>query len=493
MMPALDTTEASTADLIQKVALSLLKAPPRFPEFFRKAWDVLEPQKALVYNWHIDCIAEHLEAVDLGQIQNLRISIPPRHLKSTLVTVAWPSWSWVERPWLRWVFSSYSGALAVKHSISRRQIIQSAWYQREFGDTVVLSADQNRQDEFENTLRGFMLSVGTGGSITGRGGDRVVADDPINPEQAESEAERETAVRYWSQTLSTRLDDKKTGARVIVAQRLHEQDVIGSILKEEGWTHLVLPAEIDRPLSITFPITKRVVELKPGDLICSTREDAEVLRKQKLIMGSRSYNAQYNQRPEAAEGKIIKKSWFRRYRTLPEPGLLLNRGWSWDTAMEEGQENDYSVGLLADVYKEGIYIRWMSRKRLQFPELEAEMKACWAGKYPGGDATSTGSRFCVIEDKVSGKSMSQQLKRTTSVPIIPFKVSSDKTVRLNMASPMVEAGRVFLPEHAPWVEDFIEEVCGFPGPPHDDVTDSFSQLVNYLSPRQQSAWAWVKS
>lgn len=472
-IPVPETQIDVAPKIFKRLGLALLQPAPKFPDFFRQAWTILEPHKSLVESWHIDFIAEHLQAVDMGQIQNLRISIPPRYLKSTIVTVAWPAWSWIDQPWLRWVFASYSAELAEKHSMDRRAVIQSPYYRENWGDTVILAPDQNRQAEFQNLQRGSMVAVGIGGSITGKGGNRVVADDPLNPLMAESNAEREKAVRFWSQSLSTRLDDKKRDARVIVAQRLHAQDVVGSILKEEGWTHVEVPAIAEKRTLVTFPISRRELTREKGEVICAEREDEAVLLKQKIIMGSRGFEAQYQQRPTSESGNILKRAWWK-YHTI-SPQFINLKSWSWDTAMEEGEENDYTVGLLLYHCANGTFIERIIRERVEYPDLKRLIKEQFR-LYPANNL--------LIEDKVSGKSLCQDLKKADStdgltLPVIPYKPAGDKVFRANLAAPYLEAGRISIAATDPNVDVFVDECAEFPNSQYKDCVDAFSQGINH--------------
>src|SRR5438046_2316824 len=176
--------------------------------YVEQAWPILEPDTPFLPNWHIDLLIEYLEAVTAGEIRDVLITMPPRSMKSLVVSILWPTWEWIRRPGGRWLFVSYADALASKHSLDRRTIIQSDWYQSRWGDTIRLAADQNVKSEFQNTRRRVMVATSIGGSITGKGGNRIVVDDPHNPVQAESDAQRDAALGYFSRTLSTRLDNK---------------------------------------------------------------------------------------------------------------------------------------------------------------------------------------------------------------------------------------------------------------------------------------------
>jgi hypothetical protein len=193
--------------------------------FVQQAWAILEPQTPFLPNWHIDLISEYLEAVSAGQITRLVINLPPRYMKSLLVSVLWPVWEWLHTPHTRWLFASYSESLAAQHSLDRRTVLQSAWYQDRWGSRFQLTADQNEKTECRNDRRGSMTATSVGGTATGKGGNRIVVDDPHNPTQAESDRQREQANTFFLTTLSTRLDDKRDGAIVLVMHRLHTRDL----------------------------------------------------------------------------------------------------------------------------------------------------------------------------------------------------------------------------------------------------------------------------
>ena len=218
-------TRALLAQLKMQDALLTRAAERSLRAYIEQAWPILEPETTFVPNWHIDLLVEYLEAVTAGMITRLLINVPPRSMKSLLVSVLWPTWEWIRRPSHRWVCASYADGLATKHSLDRRTILQSSWYQDRWGDRVQLSSDQNVKGEFQNTKRGVMIATSVGGSITGKGGDRIVVDDLHNPQQADSDAQRETALAYFRKTLATRLDSKKTGTIVVVKQRLHQHDL----------------------------------------------------------------------------------------------------------------------------------------------------------------------------------------------------------------------------------------------------------------------------
>jgi hypothetical protein len=323
-------------------ALLQRQAEKSLRSYVEQAWPVLEPEARFLSNWHIDYLVEYLEAVTAGEITRLVINMPPRYMKSLLVSVFWPSWEWIQQPGGRWIFASYADVLSIRHSIDRRTVIQSPWYQRRWGQQVQLAPDQNVKSEFLNTRRGHMIATSIGGSITGKGGNRIVVDDPHNPVQAESDAQREAALAYFSRTLSTRLDNKNTDAMVVVMQRLHERDLTAVCL-DLGFTHVCLPAEAENQTRLVFPRSRRVYDRRPGDVLWPEREGPAVLAGQKRQLGSAAYAGQYQQRPAPAGGLIFQPGWWTFYDELP---TLDQYAQSWDMAFKDGPRNDYVVGLV---------------------------------------------------------------------------------------------------------------------------------------------------
>jgi hypothetical protein len=271
--------------------------------FVELVWRTLEPGVTFQPNWHIDLICEYLEAVTAGEIHRLVINIPPRYMKSLLVSVLWPCWEWYLRPEMRFVFSSYAESLASRHSLNRRRLIRSRLYQR-FAPDVRLTRDQQEKSEFDNTLGGIMVATSTGGSITGKGGNRVIIDDPHNPTQAESDSQRQQAIEFYRHTLSTRLDDPKRDAVVLVMQRLHTRDLTAVCL-EQGFTHVCLPALAPSPTRIVFPRSGRVVVRALDEPLWPERQGAIDLEAQRQTLGSYGFAGQYQQQPVPRDGGMF--------------------------------------------------------------------------------------------------------------------------------------------------------------------------------------------
>ena len=195
-----------------------------FREFVLQAWAVIEPLTPFVPGWHIDAIIEYLEAVTRGEIRNLLINVPPRHMKSLLVSVLWPAWEWIAHPERRWLYSSYAATLSIRDSVKCRTLIESPWYQRFWGDRYALASDQNTKTRFDNNRSGYRIATSVGGTATGEGGDRIVCDDPHNVQDAESDSVRKATLDWFDVVMSTRVNDPRSAAKVVVMQRCHQQD-----------------------------------------------------------------------------------------------------------------------------------------------------------------------------------------------------------------------------------------------------------------------------
>lgn len=441
-----------------------------YRDFFRQAWPLLNPGNPLIESFVIDLISEYLEAVDDGQIKRLIINIPPRFAKSSLVSVAWPVWSWSRMPWSKWIFSSSEKSLSVDFSIKRRNLIDSVWFQNQWGRIFSLSSDQNQKSWFENDQRGVMYTTSTGSGVIGRGGDRIVIDDPIDPLMIHSKVERTKCNTHFSQVLYTRLDNKKTGVIVIVMQRLHREDLSGYFMSRyTGYEHLMVQQKADRRTVITFPMSKKKLVRKEGDFISPERYSQKEFDDDRKVMGTRSHEAQHQQKTTNIEESLLPRSNWQYYRELPN---VIRSVWSWDTAVKTGQQNDFTVGLKISECENGYYISRYFRGKIKYPQLRKQAEI---------DYNASPSEVVLVEDKSSGQQLIQDLQQDTRLPIIAFISDKDKVTRVSLISPIQEAKKIYLPLDAPWVADFVERCEEFPDVDFDDEIDTLSQGILYLS------------
>ena len=441
--------------------------------FTAKVFHTVAPTTPYLDNWHVQLICEYLAACSRGEITRLIINLPPRSLKSICVSVAWPAWLMGHRPSRRVMAASYSRELSIRHALDFRLVTASPWYRRLFPGFAPAS-DQNEKHKLQTTARGHRIATSVGGAATGEGADLLIVDDPHNPRQALSPVQREGALDWFDQTYSSRLDDKKKGVMVVVMQRLHENDLTGHLLAKGGWEHLCMPAEAERRTVIDFGAVKLIREA--GSLLHPEREGAREITRAKRELGAYAYAAQYQQRPAPLTGGIVDLAWFKRYGAAPAKPLRIVQ--SWDTAFKGGALNDPSVcGTWAET-ESGFYLLHVARRRLEYPALKRAAMSLAAKWSP--DAI-------LIEDKASGQSLIQDLRAETRLPVIALRPEADKLTRMSTASPAIEAGRVFLPKTAAWLEDYEAELAIFPNGAHDDQVDMTSQFLRWATARRRAA------
>lgn len=447
-----------------------------FREFIKPAWQALEPDTPLLWNWHIDCLAEHLEAVSYGQINRLLINIPPRFLKSRICTTMWPCWEWTNWPHYSYLFSSYAQELSRDHSRDRRDIITSPWYQERW-PFIKIRDDQGEIIHFRNTKGGTMFSRGTAGTSTGKGGRRVIVDDPHNVKKAESDKERETTLKDFQRNLNTRLNNPKTDAIVVVMQRLHEKDVSGAILKDiGGYTHLCLPLEAPRRTVIVFPRSGRKVTRKEGDLLHEARIGRDEMKTLKATMLNYAFSGQYQQDPIPRGENLFPADGWRFYDPLNPPHPLVTaQQWvqSWDMAFKSTKASAFVVGQVWCRWGANRFLIDQVRKRMSFKETIKAVIAL-SEKWPLATAK-------LIEDKANGPAVIDTLK--DRVPgIIAWNPEGDKPARAEAYAVYHEAGNLWIPtkESTPWVEEFIAEHERCPNGEFWDQIDAAGQAMLYM-------------
>jgi phage terminase large subunit-like protein len=258
-------------------------------EFLKRGWKYIDPA-AFVPGWHLEAIAEHLQAVTDGQIRRLIINVPPRSSKSTLTSVAWPAWTWAQShispcsgPHVQFLSTSYAQNLSLRDSVKNRRLIESPWYKKYWGRRFSMTSDVNTKGRFENDKGGYRIATAVGAALTGEGGQIILVDDPHNATEVESDLVRTSTLEWWSESLSTRLNDQQTGAYVVIMQRLHQEDLTGYILSREhsDWVHLMIPMshEVDRHC-ITYSQGEKFWEdprTEEGELLCEPRFSQETV------------------------------------------------------------------------------------------------------------------------------------------------------------------------------------------------------------------------
>ncbi|MHA1559285.1 MAG: phage terminase large subunit [Alphaproteobacteria bacterium] len=447
--------------------------------FTHKTFQIVSPGATFLQNWHIQAIAHHLRQAYDRKITRLIITMPPRNLKSISASVAFVAWALGQNPNLKYICASYSNELSAKHARDTRAVMSSADYKRLFPRSR-LNPKKSAELEFETLVGGGRYSTSLGGTLTGRGGNFLIVDDPMKPQDAQSDVQRKAVKEWYDQTLYTRLDDKQADVIIVIMQRLHEDDLVGHLLeKDPSWVHLDLPAIAIEDQEIPIGANE-IHHRKAGDVLHAEREPLAVLERTKVMIGSLTFSAQYQQRPVPLEGNLIKRAWFQTYGDLPERKTGVRVVQSWDTATSTSEQNDYSVCTTWLVSKRDYYLIDVLRIRLEFPALRKRIIA---------HAQKHRANAVLIEDAGPGKPMLQDL-RTNPVPGMPLpigiKPEGDKVVRMEAQSTQIEVGQVHLPADASWLDEFIRELLAFPKSRHDHQVDSVSQFLKWISRRPRT-------
>ena len=444
--------------------------------FIQKVFATVVPGTPYQHNWHIEAITWRLQQIYTGEINRLIITLPPRSLKSIITSVAYPAWLLGQDPTNHIICVSYSQDLSSKHALDSRAVMESDWYRRIFPGTQ-LHGDKKSVGEFMTTQRGGRLSTSVGGTLTGRGGNFIIIDDPHKADEGVlSETNRESAKNWYRNTLSSRLDNKKEDVIILIQQRLHEDDLAGYFLESDGWVHLNLPAIAEELQSIpTGPNSfhKRIV----GGILHPARESNRELEALKNTLGSYIFAAQYQQRPAPMGGGMIKWEWFKTFKCRPdkEYGDMIYQ--SWDTASKAEAMHDYSVCTTWLYKHKKFYLLHVLRERLEYTQLKTRMI---------DHATQWDADQILIEDKGAGTSLIQDLQQDGSIPITGIIPKDDKVTRMMIATPLIECGQVSIPEEASWLADLQHELVNFPNGKHDDQVDSVSQFLNWARDSLQS-------
>ena len=355
--------------------------------------------------------------------------------------------------------------------------------------TTRLAADKQAVSDFMTTEKGVRMATSVGGVLTGRGADIIILDDPLKPEDALSEAKREGVNKWFDSTLRSRLNSQSKGCIIVIMQRLHQDDLVGHILEQEKWEVLAFPAiaEADEQHGFQTALGPQVFKRQAGQALHPERASLEQLRTTQQQIGEYNFSSQYQQNPIPQGGAIVKAQWLMTYDELPPDEKIKYRLQSWDTAVKTKEMNDYSVCTSWIVDKQDrFYLVDVFKKKLDYPDLKRAI-------------VDTAHRFkpnkILIEDKASGSSMIQDLRRDglTKVEAYQPPAGQDKIMRLHTLTHILEGGKVLLPKQAPWLADYRMELLGFPGTKHDDQVDSTTQALDYLYNRQGSKLAvWQK-
>lgn len=480
------------------------KAEYSLYEFMKQAWPIIEGRTPFIDSWHIAAIAEHLEACFNREIRNLLINVPPRTGKTGLISVVFPAWVWIHNPEEKFMYASYATSLSSEHALKCRRLITSDWFQSRWGNIYTIAKDKKAVVTFDNNRKGCRISTSVNAVNTGKGANILVCDDPNSASDGNSEADRRRINLWWDQVWSTRLNNPKRDVKIVVQQRIHEQDVTGHIMDndtEKEWIKLILPMEFEekrRSTTIILPSSNGLIwkdpRKKEGELLSEERFSLKEINRYKQELGSYGYAGQYQQRPAPEEGGIIKKPWFQWWKdtTPPQIEFVLQ---SWDTALTAKDMSAYSActtwGIFYDEnYIENLILLSMWRDRIEYPELREITKRLYfdyrdTGKVRNPLFKGRPVDMCLIEAKASGDPLIQDLAAAgiRAIPFVPNKYG-DKIQRVRLITPLIEGGRVWLPARSPsyerllpFADTFLESVATFPNSESRDLVDTMTQAL----------------
>jgi predicted phage terminase large subunit-like protein len=386
-------------------------------------------------------------------------------MKSLLVSVFWPAWVWIHRPESRWLFASYAHHLSLRDSLHCRDVIQSPWYQKNWSRRFQLREDQNQKTRFDNDRTGFRLASSPGGVGTGEGGDFIVADDPHNVMEVESDIQRNSVVHWWDQSMSTRGNDLRSVCYVVVMQRLHEHDLAGHLLEQGGYEHLCLPMEFEPRRRCVTSLGWKDPREAEDELLCPRRFPRAEVDELKRRLGLYGTAGQLQQQPSPLDGGLFQRSWFDVVPTPPAGHMRRVRYWDLAASLD----GDYTCGVLMSRNAEGMYFiedvqrgKWNPAQRdlviRQTARRDGQSVSIMLEQEPGS----------------AGKSVADYLVRG----LAGFTVSAErptgaKEVRAQPLASQCGVRNVALVK-GEWNAAFLDELAMFPNGRHDDQVDAAS-------------------
>lgn len=494
--------------------------------FLQYAWRWMDPSP-FTPGWCIEALAEHLQAVTDGEIRRLIVNIPPRCSKSSVTSVAWPAWTWAQSyrsptsgPGVQFLTASYAGQLSLRDNVKSRRLIESPWYQSLWGERYALTSDQNTKGRYDNDQGGVRLATSVGSAVTGEGASVILIDDPNGAQDAVSEAVIESTLEWWSGAMSTRLNDPRTGAYVIIQQRLAEQDLSGFLLDKQSqdYVHLCLPMRYERDRSFVTSIGWQDPRTEEGELLWPERFDETSVKTLEKELGPWAAAGQLQQRPAPKGGGVIRREWWQPWDDKAYPPMEFIIA-SLDTAYTTKTNNDFSALTVWGVFSGAKAIPATRFVRhdggsVDYEESQGRFDAASQAHFPtarvgGGDiprvmlmdawqerlelhelvekVASTCRKMRVdrllIENKAAGHSVAQEIRRLYghedwAVQLYDPK-GQDKLARLYSIQHLFAEGMIHAPDRK-FADAVITQVEAFPKGKNDDLVDTVSMALRHM-------------
>lgn len=464
----------------------------------KASWSEVEPNP-LVWGWHLDAIAEHLQAITSGQIRDLVIAIPPGLSKSLSTSTFWPAWVWgpAGRPQTKFLCATHGQSLSEKNARLHRDLVKSAWYQERWGDIAKIGKDSVDQvREFRNTAGGWRFSTSVEGDAIGRHADVLLFDDLAKTQevmgaQVVDPAGIERANRFWFEVMYTRRSNPLTTARVGIAQRLHHDDTVGKCI-ERGYSALVLPMEYDSRRRCSTVVrwtppggTERAPFEDPrttdGELLAPARFPREVVDEDKRALGPIAFEAQNQQNPSPATGAIFENLHScGRWSEVPEKARRII---TVDCAFKDKKTSDFvaiQVWAVDRSEKPLYYLEHQHLERLGFgATLEAirEVAAGWP------------RAAIYVEDKANGPAIVETLQKEIAGVQDWSPGSASKVSRAEAVAHLFKTSVRLPPDiRAPWIGAYITTMHRFPYVKNDDSVDATTMALLILHAPERERW-----
>jgi len=439
--------------------------------FVIEVFRILHPGGMLSKEPYLEAMCWRLQEVAEGREQRLLVTIPPRHLKSICASVALVAWMLGHNPSLKIVVASYGDDLARRHAIDFRKVMESETYKRLFPATRI-NPRANRTGDLETTKGGIRNAVSIGGAITGQGADVIIIDDLMKAQDALSERRRDESREFYEQTLYSRLDDKRKPRIIAIQQRLHEDDFAGYLIDKGTFGNLNLPAIADTEQCLPL-YHGRQFHRRIGDVLSPEREPIEALNDIREEITSYAFSAQYLQNPVPEDSCHLRLERMNLIDTPPERSAMQRVVQSWDTAIKDGPNCDFSVCTTWG-WRDRWYLLDVYRARLDFPDLKAaalDLKRRWRPER------------VLVEDAGSGSSLVQQLRSERHHEFKSIRPRGSKFERFIAQTDILQSDRVAIPTGMPWFAGLKRELLVFPNGKYDDQVDSVTQFLHWAQRR----------
>jgi predicted phage terminase large subunit-like protein len=432
--------------------------------FVEKCFVHLNPGTSYHDNWHIHVICHNLIRSLKGETTRQVMLLPPRQLKSTIVSVAFPAFVLGHYPWMKFICVSYGQDLANKLSLDCRSVMTSDWYRELFPKTCI--SEKNSQEMFETTAHGGRMATSVGGTMTGFGGDFIIIDDPQKPIDMASESARNKTRDWFFNTAMSRFNDPKSGRLVVVMQRLHEDDLVGSVENDPGYSILKMPACAEETLLYDYDDDTEFC-YKLGSFLQEERFGPAEFERNRREMGTREFSAQYQQNPLPSEGGILHWEWFKQIDEVPQITELIM---SVDVALTDAGGNYTAITLWGHLDRQWYLI---ALHRFQYDFSKVRREICRLDQKYRPD-------LLVVESAGVGKGLISILTNEDGLKhVLGCGVKVSKEQRCLDVVGMIEDGQVSVLKSAPGLAHFQREVISFPNGKTDDLVDTMTQILRH--------------